>query len=184
MKIVKWLTHLQLNEGGELDIGTTTGHNFNVVVGQGTIKLASTTFPTGDFDSFVAAGGGTVEYYNSSNFTFDRKVYNNLIINLPNLSTATINDNMTINGNFTIKQGTFQISASGNRTLSVKENVTVETSGKIEVGNVTGVHDFIISGDFVNYGQVKFYYCHNLIILVLTIGMLMYILIMQQKTSM
>ena len=147
---------LQLNEGGELDIGTTTGHNFNVVVGQGTIKLASTTFPTGDFDSFVAAGGGTVEYYNSSNFTFDRKVYNNLIINLPNLSTATINDNMTINGNFTIKQGTFQISASGNRTLSVKENVTVETSGKIEVGNVTGVHDFIISGDFVNYGQVKF----------------------------
>jgi len=147
---------LQLNEGGELDLGTTTGHNFNVVVGQGIIKLETTTFPAGNFDNFVASGGGTVEYNNPSNFTFDRKVYNNLIINLPNSSMATIDDNMTINGNFTIKKGTFRIMATGNKTIIVKGDVTVEASGEINVGDVTGVHDLIISGDFTNYGKAKF----------------------------
>jgi len=148
---------LQINEGGMLDIGTTIGHNFNTVVGKGTIRLASTTFPAGDISGFVAAGGGTVEYYNSNSFIFDRKIYNNLIINLPNnLSTATINDGMEMNGSLTIKRGVFLIDAAGDKTLSIKENLTVEGAGKIEVGNTNGVRKLIISGDFVNYGLVKF----------------------------
>jgi fibronectin-binding autotransporter adhesin len=51
---------------GRLHLGNTTGHDLGTVSTSGsgarTIQLQSSTFPTGNFSTFVAAGGGTVDY--------------------------------------------------------------------------------------------------------------------------
>jgi hypothetical protein len=147
--------------------------------GQGTIKLASTNFPAAAANSFVDAGGGTAEYYNSSNFTLTsvQAVYNNLVINTSG-ATATQLSDLTLNGNLLITNGTFRIndnSSTAKLSLAVGGNVTVETGASIAVGNgVTNTaiggtggtapylnyylnfHTVRISGDFTNNGTVRF----------------------------
>lgn len=65
-----------INQGGVLDIGTTTGHYFGLVhqyanQGFGTLRISSTTstaeFPDGEFGEFLGEQGGTVEYYTTGN---------------------------------------------------------------------------------------------------------------------
>jgi fibronectin-binding autotransporter adhesin len=77
---------LVIDTGSTLDLGVTTGHNFGAlpdskVGGSGTLRITATpvkpstawiatpVFPGGDFGSFIQAGGGTVEYYGSTNGT-------------------------------------------------------------------------------------------------------------------
>jgi hypothetical protein len=50
--------------GGTLDLTTTTACNLGVVLGQGLLRLSSTTFPLGTFTTFVSSAGGSIEYYN------------------------------------------------------------------------------------------------------------------------
>ncbi|MBK7488860.1 MAG: hypothetical protein IPI74_03405 [Bacteroidales bacterium] len=147
--------------------------------GQGTLKLASTNFPAVAANSLVDAGGGTTEYYNSSNFTLPsaQAIYNNLIINTSG-ATATQLSDLTLNGNLLITSGTFKIndnSSTSKLSLAVGGNVTVETGASIAVGNgVTNTaiggtggtapylnyylnfHTVRISGDFTNNGTVRF----------------------------
>jgi hypothetical protein len=147
--------------------------------GQGTLRLASANFPAVTANTFVDAGGGTVEYYNSSNFTLPaaQAVYNNLVINT-SASVATQLSSLTINGNLEIKSGTFRINdntATAKLTLAVAGNVTVEAGAAVSVGNgVTNTaiggtggtapylnyylnfHTVRISGDFTNNGTVRF----------------------------
>ncbi len=153
----KSIFSLQINEGGILNLGTTTGHDFGRAVGQGTIKLASANFPAGDFQEFDKAGGGTVEYNNNSSFTLNKYTYNNLIINLSNPShTVTIDNETKTNGNLSVSNGTLSISSNTNRDIFIDGNVTVESAGKIQVGSSSGVRRFYVGGDFINNGTVKF----------------------------
>lgn len=160
---------LQLNEGGVLDLGSTASHNFSSVTGKGLLRLSSNSFPAGNFDGFVSAGGGTVEYYNSANFNIEstsQLEYNNLVFNLSASNIiSSILGNLTVNGNLTIQQGTFRINNNASTTrldITVNGDVLVENSGFIRLGtgNIgTGnnnAHRFIVRGDFTNNGDVQF----------------------------
>ena len=169
---------------GRLDLTTSVGHNFGKINGSGKILMAADNFPRGDATNFVTKGEGegTVEFYGSS-FSLDtNRTYFDVIVNM-NTSTnkLTLLDDYSINGDFTIKNGVFQINdATDNQklNLNVKENVWVKSAGKITVG--TGnpfaadgyaigstmpeddgkeyhsiFHQFIIGGDFTNDGDVK-----------------------------
>ena len=169
------LTSLTLYSGGTLDLGVVTGHNLGTVKGQGTLKLASAEFPGGTFNTFVSAGGGTIEYNNAADFIMPtgRTIYNNLVINLSATNRiATLGSNLTVNGDFAINRGTFRIGNNNyGRTITVVGDLTVESAGSITTGttNVSrdgSTHTFTngthnghkleLQGNFTNNGNVSF----------------------------
>jgi hypothetical protein len=153
--------------------------NISSLAGQGTLKLASADFPAVSSNTLVSAGGGTVEYYNSSDFSLPitQSIYNNLVINTSG-AVATQMNNLTLNGYLQVRSGTFRINdnvGTAKRSLTVNGNVTVDSGGLITVGNgVTNgaiggtggaapflnyylnFHTVIIRGDFTNNGTVRF----------------------------
>jgi hypothetical protein len=162
----KSLLSTQINEGGILDLRNTTGHNLGDVSGQGRIRLQTNTFPGGSFAQFVSDGGGTVEYYNTSNFALTQYEYNNLIINLSvSAQVVSVTSDLTVNGDLTIEQGVFRINNNSSTTrldLSVAGNVLVESNGEIATGsgnigtNFNDAHRFIIQGNFTINGEAHF----------------------------
>ncbi len=172
------LMSLTINEGGELILGGTTGHVFGDFRGQGTLKIASNQFPTvSSYNGFIRKGGGTVEYCNTSSFTMpNQATYNNLVINIT--GTATLASNLTTNGYFTIKKGTFQIgnttagTTTPGRTILVNGDLTVEQNGSITTNTLnvsnygssasynnaanTYGHKLELKGNFTNNGIVDF----------------------------
>ena len=156
----KSIYSLQINEGGVLNLGTTTGHNLGNVKGMGLLRLSTNNFPGGDFTEFMSENGGTVEYYNpSANFNFLQYDYNNLTINFSNTGIrATVLGNMNIKGNLEIGSGIFRINNNtGNaRTIDIGGSVTVNANGSIQVGTGDANHRFIVKGDFTNNGEVYF----------------------------
>ncbi len=157
----KTVASVTIQEGAVLDITNTTGHNFGANLnGSGLLRLSTPTFPGFAAGTFVATGGGTVEYYNNANFNFIQLTYNNLIINLSNTGiVATLMGNMTLNGNLTINQGRFQINnnAGASRSVTINGNVLVSSPGYIQLGTGNYNHTFTVKGDFTNYGSVDFY---------------------------
>ncbi|MCE1199067.1 MAG: hypothetical protein LWW85_08880, partial [Marinilabiliales bacterium] len=149
---------LEIRLGGTLDLQTYNGHNFGVVSGQGVMKLSSGSFPSGTFTDFVAADGGTVEYYNLNNagISSTQLTYNNLIVsnyttNAYNvyLNNASNNITYTLNGNFDLKtfsSGSLTFSF-GNSTASdnlinmiVNGNFTVAANCNVRVNNFASSH--------------------------------------------
>jgi len=168
--------------GGILDLaGYRFINTLSALLGQGTLKLASDSFPVASVDIFTDAGGGTTEYYNSDDFTLkpSQIKYNNLTINC-SASVATQLSDLTLNGNLHVKAGTFRINDDVSTTrlsLAINGNVTVDNGALITVGKgatntaigSTGTggtapflnyylnfHTVIIKGDFINSGTVKF----------------------------
>ncbi|MDY0199941.1 MAG: GEVED domain-containing protein [Tenuifilaceae bacterium] len=149
----------KINEGGTLNLGATTGHDFGTVSGQGLLRLQTANWPGGTWDSFVSADGGTVEYYNTASFNLAQLEYNNLIINLStDTQISTLPGDMVVNGNLTVKRGIFQINNTTNssKTIDIGGSVTVNESGRIQVGIGNANHRFIVKGDFTNNGVVRF----------------------------
>ncbi len=125
------------------------------------------------------ADGGTTEYDNATSFTLPltQNTYYHLRINAPGV-TATQLNNITLNGDLHISQGTYQINdASANRRqLSIGGNVTVDNGAFLTVGtgNTTAggttsggtapftnyydtrTHRVVVNGDFTNNGTVRF----------------------------
>ncbi|AYB32672.1 hypothetical protein D4L85_19750 [Chryseolinea soli] len=182
--ITAQLLNLQIDGGGFVDMSTfsfTSG--LSTLSGQGTVRLASINFPTIAANTFINAGGGTVEYYNAASFALPvaQTTYNNLTINCAG-RTATQLMNLTLNGNLLVKAGTFQINdnTSTRRQLTINGDVTVNSGAAITVG--TGVtntttnpttittavagpfieyydnqsHRVVINGNFTNNGTVSF----------------------------
>lgn len=157
---------VQINEGGTLDISSTTGHIFGNVTGQGLLRLSTNQFPTGDFSIFISTTGGTVEYYNNANFNLAQLEYNNLIFNLSApATTVSVLGNLIVSGNLTIQQGTFRINNNAATTrldLTVNGDVLVQSNGLITVGTgnigtaFEDAHRFFIRGNFTNNGDVRF----------------------------
>src|SRR5690606_25796155 len=137
--------------------------NFGIASGEGTLRLQSTAFPGGDFSSFNSTAGGTVEYYNTSNFNIPGNQYNNLILNLSNSNiVATLAGDLTISGNLTINRGRLQIGNNNtSRTIQISGNILVEVNGSIRVGTNNANHRFIVGGDFSNYGNIRFTNLNN-----------------------
>ena len=182
------LKSLTIYDGGVLDLGETTEHDFGTVKGQGTLKLASDVFPDGTFNYFVMKDCGTIEFNNTSSFTVpSRATYNNLVINIASDATAILSNvsgknNITINGNLTVKRGTFQIGGSNlKQTITVNGDMMVETGSNVTTGgtsvntggkkylNGDGVttnnyaygHALNLNGDFTNNGNVFFTNHHS-----------------------
>jgi len=154
-----------INEGGVLDIKNITGHNLGAVRGKGTMRLSTGIFPGGVFDEFVSADGGTVEYYNSGDYTVSQLEYNNLIFNHSTSAiTTTIAGNLVVNSDLTVEKGTFQINGTGTTRLdlAVFGDLLVKKDGNITLGTgsigtaTTDAHRLTIQGDFINYGDVRF----------------------------
>ncbi len=169
-----------ISSGGFIDqsVYRFTG-TLTTLSGQGTLRLATANFPAAGSNMLVNAAGGTVEYYNASDFTLpvSQGTYNNLVINTGS-ATATQLNNLTINGSLSVRSGTFRINdntSPTSRSLTVSGNVTVDAGGSIVVGNgVTNTaiggtggtlpylnyylnfHTVIIRGDFTNNGTVRF----------------------------
>lgn len=174
--------NVTINSGGTLDLSTYAfSSGLTSLSGQGTFKLASTSFPTVATNNFVTSSGGTTEYYNAASFTLPitQTTYNHLTINTSG-NIATQLSNLTLNGNLYVRAGTFQINnnaATTKLTLTINGNVTVDNTGAIAVGNgitnpaISAVaiggaapfinyyayfHTVIVKGDFVNNGTVRF----------------------------
>ncbi len=173
---------LTIEPGGVLD---QAGYRFTNTLakldGQGTLRLSSANFPDAVTNSFITAGGGTTEYYNSSDFTIPSSPpsYNNLTINCTG-RVATLLSDMTLYGNLNVNSGNFRINNNTSTTklsLTINGNVTVDNGASLTVGNgvtnpVIGsagsggsapflnyylnFHTVIIRGDFTNNGTVRF----------------------------
>lgn len=173
---------LTIESGGILDQASYRFVNtLDRLNGQGTLKLASVNFPVVTSNDFIVSGGGTTEYYNSSDFTIpvSPSTYNNLIINCTG-RVATQLSNLTLFGNMYVRSGTFRINnniATAKINLTVNGNVTVDNGANLTVGNgVTNpaigsagsggtapflnyyrnFHTVIISGNLTNNGTVRF----------------------------
>jgi len=151
---------VQVNEGGTLDLGGFTNQQLTTVRGQGVVRLSSPNFPVADWTNFVSAGGGTVEYYNSSNFDFSQLIYNNLIVNLSaNDDIATLRGNMLINGSLTITRGKLQVNtntSTTSRNIAIMGSVYVSANGSMGIGTGDANHRIVVNGNFTNDGEVKF----------------------------
>ncbi len=159
---------MTINAGGVLDLGSTTGHTFGPIAGEGRMRLSTTSLPSGNYLSFVAATGGTIEYYNlgaaAVTLSTSQTTYNNLEINNSSATATTVilNSDLIVNGNFSLNKtgsasNTFTIGgAATNRSLTFNKNITL-TSGSIwNIGNFNCTHSVTIYGNLTNTGTIDF----------------------------
>jgi hypothetical protein len=126
---------------GTLNLGNFIGHNLGTVTGTGTVQLAATAlnqfiFPAGTFASFVAPGGGTIEYSNASATASlpSQGIYNNLVFSGSG-AKSLFNSDITVNGNLTINAGS--IVNPSNRNISLKGNLSnVAGTSALQLGSV------------------------------------------------
>ena len=151
--------------------------------GQGKLRIKSINFPSASVNTLIQAGGGSVEYYNTADFTIPAPgTYNNLIINCEGFIATQLN-NLTVLGDLKVQSGTYRINdASANRfSLVINGGVNVSAGASLTVGtgNTTGgttdpvsvgnggtapfldyyvnyAHRIEVYGNFVNNGTVKF----------------------------
>jgi fibronectin-binding autotransporter adhesin len=145
---------LKIAAGCTLDISTFTGHNFGTYTtpasGNGTIRIASSTVPTGNFAAFLGTTGGTYEYYGTAYTLPTTGTYYNLVTN-PNtgVNITMPNTNITVYGNMTIKGGSStgitQLNKAATSTLTINGNLSV-TSGNLQYQNVF-LQNLIVGGD-------------------------------------
>ena len=111
---------LQLD--GTLDLGTYGANNFNTVSGTGTLRIGSALFPAGNYENFVAANTGTVDFSGAVQLPA-RDTYNNLTLSgsTPKLLS---NLDLTINGALNVTAKT-QVDNPSNQNLTL----TSGTSG-------------------------------------------------------
>jgi gliding motility-associated-like protein len=173
---------ITINNGGFLNLaGYAFSNGLKSLSGQGTLKLASNSFPSPvTTNNFVLAGGGTTEY-NAEITLPAQPTYNNLTVNIAG-GTVILASDVTLNGNLVIQQGTFQINdaTATRRQLTIHGNVTVNSGAFFTVGtgntttttNPIGItttvagpfinyydaqsHRVVVYGDFTNNGTVRF----------------------------
>lgn len=158
---------LNIQNGGTLDIGSTTGNDFGVVEGKGILRLSSTNFPGGSYAQFVSSNGGTVEYYNlpagTNTLASTQSTYNNLNItssNATSYSLSMFNGNLTVNGNLLLNRTstgspTFLLGGtSGGRLLQVFGDVTVNAGTNIGVSSFNATHRLNIDGSLIVNGSI------------------------------
>ncbi len=160
------INELTIQNGGFLDLTTTTGHTLGEVMGQGRLRLASLTFPGGTFTGFVSAGGGTLEYYNvAGTLPTGVPTYNNLVLTNTTASNNTLilNSNVTVNGSLVVQRtgsGTLTLQHGNSttaRSMSIGNGVSIGAGTSWTVVNTTqNNHTVSVVGHFINNGTVRF----------------------------
>ena len=151
---------LNIAPGSSLDLGTTTGHNFQIIevdeaVGAGTLMLASQVFPDGDFAKFNGAHGGTVKYYvveNKTTYTLNATPANycNLIVGGYDESHQIImpDGDITVYRDFTV-DGWARSNSNKNHTVVIDSNMII-ANGRFsmwENGSKKKVQTYKVMGD-------------------------------------
>lgn len=159
---------------GNLDLGTTSGHNATIH-GSGTITMDgydtgggvfADNFPTGDAsDFFDPTDGGLLVIEGNGLLLNQARTFKDVRVNL-NSGTDEINilSNLTFNGDWEILNGNVVFgdgSSTTARTVTVNGDVLVSgassNDGSISVGNGNARHEFNLFGDFTNdQGTVAF----------------------------
>lgn len=156
---------LTIEQGGTLNLTSTTGHTFGTVIGQGTLRLNTVTFPGGDFSSFHSSDGGTVEFFNlTETLPTEENEFNNLRLanTTQNEHTFTLGSDLTLNGDFTITRSgtgtlTFQQgNSTTERTFAINGSVNVGAGTFWTVNNANVFHQTSVGQDFTNNGTVRF----------------------------
>lgn len=126
--------------GSTLDCRNNTLLNFGVnTSGTGTLRIATGTFPAGDFVNFLKSGGGTIEWYTDATFSSSYGIpttgsapqslslvnYNNLSINAGTGAVTFPALNLTIYGNLTKSGASIANTAGSARTITVNGNFSV-----------------------------------------------------------
>ncbi len=155
---------LTINSGGILDLSTyafTGAGGLSSLAGGGILKLSSPDFPVAATNTFVTTDGGTTEYNHNGEMSSVQSIYYNVIIR--SSGTVTQKNNVTINGNLEIKQGTFRINDATSQRLQliINGDVTVENGCSMTVGtgvtnsttNPRGING--VTGGFVNYYELQ-----------------------------
>ncbi|UCH13053.1 MAG: hypothetical protein JSV22_08025, partial [Bacteroidales bacterium] len=163
-----------VESGGTLDIGAYTGLTYNIVKGGGTIRIASNTIPTADYDEFMYNDTATFEYYGGAyTLPTDFSVYPNLSIggagdkDMPDMDllirknlyidniTVELNDDndYVINDSIIITNaGILEFpDAAGNC------NVTVNKSIDLSGGGAANVIEVEAGGDYSNHHELVVY---------------------------
>jgi len=141
---------------GILNLGTTTGHRFDYLKGNGRLYLMADNFPAGDATHFITAGqgAGTVVYSGSSFESTTARTFYNLDIEMNAGETITINSNYNISNNLTIKTGTVQINSTTSKTIAVQGNLVVNNGASLTVGTANAIHRINVYGDLENHGTI------------------------------
>ncbi len=155
-----------LTVNGELTIGTTSGHAFLSISGNGKISMAGATdgtdnFPDGNASDFADPLTGGELTIKGTGIELDQdREFNDVTLDMDaSGNTAVLASDWTINGGLNLNQGILQINdATDNRnlTITVKGNVTVQSGAGITVGTGDSRHQFNFYGDFTNKGTVAF----------------------------
>ncbi len=154
--------HQQVTVDGRLDLKGTSGHDFSKIRGRGRILLSDNNFPAGDATHFSSAGQGegTVVYYGNGFDLTQNLTFYNLEIDLSLVSNKiTLLNNLTINGEFRVKNGEFQFNngtVTNALNVTVNGSVVIEENGKLLTGAANARHQFNLYGDFTNDGSVAF----------------------------
>lgn len=152
---------LKIHLNSTLDCSTFTGLNFGVlngeaVAGHGTLKIASNTFPAGDFSNFIGSAGGTVEWYGASRtialtgaapHSITLNTYYNLVINPNTGQTITLPPtDLTIYNNLVkTGAGTATTNNGASRKITIQKDFSIKAGlFTTASGNAT---NFIINGN-------------------------------------
>ena len=157
---------MTLNGTGIMDLSNSIGHDFGTVQGTGTIRLTPSAtgffvFPAGNFSTFTAAGGGTVELNNPSGtavFPY-LTTYNNLTLKGVGVKQM-IDADITLNGVLTNDAGgNFTASSVGFLTLNSNwvNNGSFTNSGGTTVFNgstlISGSTPPVLGNVIINAGR-------------------------------
>jgi hypothetical protein len=170
----------RLTIDGRLDLGTTNGHQFSEIRGNGRVLMAADNFPDGDASHFSGRGKGegTVQFYGGSyDIAISREFFNVEIGLNSTEETVTLLNNLTVQGYLKIDRGGLRINNDVSTSVldvNIQGNVYVEANGRITTGegNTKGIysiggtmpetgeyhnifHQFRIGGDFINRGSVR-----------------------------
>ncbi|HLN21844.1 MAG TPA: LamG-like jellyroll fold domain-containing protein [Bacteroidales bacterium] len=108
-----------IEPGGVLVLGKTIGHYLGEVSGTGTLSIASSRLPAGNYDNFFTCTGGTMEYTGIDSYEIPASAlnYKNLIISGGGTKSIPASD-ITICGFLQINGSTFDNSANRKITLN------------------------------------------------------------------
>lgn len=124
---------------GVLDVADSDGHNFGEISGTGTLKLSNSTIPGGNYDLFFLTTGGALELSGAGNYTISPdfgsgvrgltisgggvKTLPAIALNVGSnginindgatLDNSVNNNDVTVNGDVNVNNGTFLLGNSG-----------------------------------------------------------------------
>lgn len=153
---------VQINEGATLDLASTTGHTFDDIRGDGTLRLSSANLPTIalGFSNFTETDRSTIEYYGTTTINIPSSIstYYNLVTsgtgdkNLPDVD-LDIRNRLSVLG-----APTYMGNVVDDGDLYVEEQINVDLGGTLTIqqGN-----DRIIEANNINVGASSSFIVEN-----------------------